>query len=63
MNQTAMPTGQKELKLQKTTIVKLNMTKLNQLAFAGTPTTQVPLTTASTAPDCDITTVSTTGII
>ena len=57
-----MPTGQKELKLQKTTIVKLNMTKLSQLAFAGT-TVQQPLTTGSTAPQCDLTTTSVTGII
>ena len=62
MNQTAMPQVQKELKLQKTTIVKLNMTKLGQLAQAGV-TTQQPLTTASTAPQCDITTTSVTGII
>ena len=62
MNQTAMPTGQKELKLQKTTIVKLNMMKVNQMMQAGV-TTQQPLTTASTAPQCDITTTSVTGII
>lgn len=62
MNQTAMPTGQKELKLQKTTIVKLNMMKVSQLAFAGT-TVQQPLTTGSTAPQCDLTTTSVTGII
>lgn len=59
MNQTVVPNASKELKLQKTTIVKLNTTKLTQFLA----TTPVPLTTASTAPDCDITTVSTTGIV
>ena len=62
MNQT-LSIISKELRLEKITIVKLNTAKVGQLAQAGITTSQQTLTTASTAPDCDMTTVSTTGII
>ena len=60
MHQTVIPDVSKELKLQKTIIVKLNMKKVTQLAESG-PCSKTTLTTASTAPDCDITITSTTG--
>ena len=59
MNQTVIPGTSKELKLQKTTIVKLNMAKMSQLLV----TTPVTLTTGSTAPQCDLTTTSVTGVV
>jgi len=53
MNQTATTLDtQKELKLQKTTVIKLNMGKVGQLVRNfGT----VTVTAASTLPQCDST--------
>lgn len=57
-----MPNASKELKLEKMTIVKLNMMKVGQLVQNGACSQQT-LTTASTAPQCDITTTSVTTVV
>ena len=62
MNQTAIPSVSKAPKLQKTTIVKLNMIKVGHLALNGFGSQQT-LSTASTAPQCDITTTSVTTVV
>jgi hypothetical protein len=54
MNQTTTPNAQRELKLQKTTIVKLNMGKVGQLIRNEFQTVPVN-TSASTLPQCDST--------
>ena len=62
MNQTVTGSVSKELRLEKTTIVKLNMVKVGRLVQDGANSQQT-LTTASTAPQCDITTTSVTTVI
>ena len=57
MNQIAMLSVQRGLKLRKTTVVKLNMGKVDQLIrnnFGTTPVTG----SISTLPQCDSTTVT-----
>lgn len=62
MEQAVMPSASKELKLEKMTIVKLNMMKVGQLVQNGACSQQT-LTTGSTAPQCDITTTSVTTVV